>query len=126
MTCYKKANIPGSANCLECTRGFDNQLSQVRMPTRLLRRTVMDFLHEDFQLTTDQTVVVTLDQQANVMLLDDIEFQNYRAGRGFKYFGGLVTQSPARLSPPHTGHWHLVMDLGGASGTLRHSVTVVG
>jgi hypothetical protein len=34
----------------------------------------MDFLHQDFQLTPDQTVVVTVDQQANVMLLDDIQF----------------------------------------------------
>ncbi len=86
----------------------------------------MDFLHQDFHLSSDQTVVVTLDKQANVMLLDDSQFQNYRAGRGFRYHGGLVKQSPVHLSPPHSGHWHLVIDLGGASGTLRHSVTVVG
>jgi hypothetical protein len=86
----------------------------------------MDYLHQDFHLTSNQTVVVELDRQANVMLLDDIHYQNYRSGRQFKYFGGLAEQSPVHLSPPHAGHWHLVIDLGGASGTLRHSITVIG
>lgn len=86
----------------------------------------MDFLHQDFQIGPEQTVEVELDQQANAMLLDDIQYDNYRHGRQFTYFGGLAKQSPVHLSPPHTGHWHLVIDLGGAAGTLRHSVRVLG
>lgn len=86
----------------------------------------MDYLHQDFQIGQDQTIEVSLDRQANVILLDDTQYQNYRQGRQFSYIGGLAEQSPFHVSPPHFGHWHLVIDLGGASGTLRHSVRVIG
>lgn len=86
----------------------------------------MDYLHQDFQIRPDQTVEVELDKQANVMLLDDIQYDNYRHGRQFRYLGGLAKQSPVHLSPPHSGHWHLVIDLGGAAGSLRHAIRVLG
>ena len=86
----------------------------------------MGFLHQDFHLTPDQVVVVTVDRQANVMLLDDNQYQNYSHGRQFHYHGGLAEQSPVHLSPPHTGRWHVVIDLGGADGAIRHSIRVLG
>lgn len=85
----------------------------------------MDFLHSDFHGGRDDVVLVTLDRQANVMLLDDSNFAAYRQGRQFSYFGGWMTNSPVRLAPPHHGHWHVVVDLGGNSGTIRASIRVV-
>jgi len=85
----------------------------------------MNFLHNDFHGGHDDVVLVTLDSQANVMLLDDINFSAYRDGRSFNYFGGWATQSPVRLSPPHSSHWHVVVDLGGYSGTVRASIRIV-
>jgi hypothetical protein len=86
----------------------------------------MDFLHTDFHGGRDTVVLVTLDGRANVMLLDDLNFSAYQGGRAFNYFGGWATTSPVRLVPPHTDHWHVVVDLGGASGTVRASVRIVG
>ena len=85
----------------------------------------MDFLHTEFHGGNDDVVLVTLDSQANVMLLDDINFSAYRDGRSFNYFGGWATKSPTRLVPPHGSHWHVVVDLGGASGTVRASIRIV-
>ena len=85
----------------------------------------MDFLHNEFHGGRDDVVLVTLDTQANVMLLDDGNFSAYRNGRSFHYFGGWATNSPVRLTPPHSGHWHVVVDLGGNSGTIRASIRVV-
>jgi hypothetical protein len=85
----------------------------------------MGFLHKELDLSGENTVIVTVDRQANVMLLDDTAFQSYQRGRQFRYYGGLVKQSPFHVSPPHAGRWHLVIDLGGTSGTVRHSIRVV-
>ena len=85
----------------------------------------MDFLHTEFHGGPGEVVLVTLDCQANVMLLDEINFSGYRDGRSFNYLGGWATKSPVRLAPSHTGHWHVVVDLGGASETVRASIRIV-
>lgn len=84
----------------------------------------MDFLHTEFYGSRDDMVLVTLDKQANVMLLDDSSFAAYRQGRTFNYYGGWMAGSPVRLVPPHQGHWNVVVDLGGNSGTIRASIRI--
>lgn len=84
----------------------------------------MNFLHYDLHLGSSDVVEVRLDKQANVRLLDAHNFGQYKAGRKHQYRGGLVKQSPFRISPPHAGHWHLVVDLGGYAGKVKASVQV--
>jgi hypothetical protein len=84
----------------------------------------MNFLHSEFQLSSADVVVVTLDKQANVLLLDDSNFSDYKNGRQYTYYGGLAKQSPVRLRPPHSGHWNLVIDLGGYGGTVSASTRI--
>ena len=86
----------------------------------------MNFLHADFWIGADDVVIVTLDRQANAMLLDDANFNAYRHGRSFSYYGGWVTKSPARLSPPHHSHWHVVVDMGASGGIVRAGIRVAG
>jgi hypothetical protein len=85
----------------------------------------MNFLHYDFQLSPDDSVEVVLDKAVNVRLLDELNFQKYRDGQEHKYYGGLAKISPVRLRPPHAGHWHLVIDLGGFPGTVNASVHAI-
>lgn len=69
------------------------------------------------------TVVVALEGSvANVLLLDDANYSHYRAGRPFRYAGGMFRQSPARVRVPRDGHWHLIVDLGGFRGRVRADV----
>jgi hypothetical protein len=84
----------------------------------------MDHLHYDLQLVDGDVVVVTLDKQANVQLLDDMNYNCYQRGEKFHYFGGLVQHSPLRLPAPHAGRWHVAIDLGGQAGTVQASVNV--
>ena len=86
----------------------------------------MNFLHTEFAGGPERVVVVTLDHQANVMLLDDTAFASYRNGDRFNYYGGWATKSPVQLRPPSSGHWHVIVDLGGRSGQVRASVRIVG
>ncbi len=85
----------------------------------------MNFLHTDFWGDADDVVLVTLDGQANVLLIDDANFPAYRQGRSFSYYGGWATRSPVRLSPPHHGHWHVVVDVGGYGGSVRAGVRII-
>lgn len=85
----------------------------------------MNFLNYDLQLDANDVVEVTIDRQANVRLLDEINFLNYRNGERHTYYGGLAKVSPVHLRPPHAGHWHLVIDLGGYAGVVRASVRTI-
>jgi hypothetical protein len=85
----------------------------------------MNYLHYDLNLQSNDVVEVTLDKQANVRLLDDTNYSLYKRGERHKFYGGLATKSPSRLAAPHAGHWHLVIDLGGYSGTVNASVRTV-
>lgn len=84
----------------------------------------MNFLHYEFDLQSDDVVEVTLDKQANVRLLDTLNYHAYKRGIQHKYYGGLAKTSPIILNPPHAGHWHVVIDLGGFSGTVKASVVI--
>ena len=85
----------------------------------------MNFLNYDLQLSSGDVVEVTLDKQANVRLLDDTNYSYYQRGERHTYYGGLATKSPTHLRPPHSGHWHVVIDLGGYAGTVNASVRVI-
>ncbi|MBW3595972.1 MAG: DUF1883 domain-containing protein [Planctomycetes bacterium] len=85
----------------------------------------MNFLHYEFDLDANDAVEVVLDKQANVRLMDDANFNQYRRGAQHRYFGGLAKESPVTLAPPHAGHWHLVIDLGGYAGSVSASARIL-
>jgi len=85
----------------------------------------VNHLHYDLNLQLGDVVEVTLDKQANVRLLDDTNYSQYRNGAKHRYYGGLATKSPVQLRAPHPGHWHLVIDLGGRAGSVRASVRTI-
>jgi hypothetical protein len=85
----------------------------------------MNYLHYEVDAGPDEVIEVTLDKQANVLLLDDPNYRDYQAGRSYRYHGGLATVSPVRLRPPHSGPWHVVVDLGGYPGSVRASVETI-
>ena len=82
----------------------------------------MKYLHYEVNAGPNDTIVVHLDRQANVRIMDSHNFAKYRAGRSFQYRGGRAVKSPVCLNPPQRGHWHVVIDMGGARGSVRASV----
>jgi len=85
----------------------------------------MNFLHYEVDVATGGVVEITLDKQANVRVLDAGNYARYQRGEQHTYYGGLAKESPVRITPPHGGHWHVVIDLGGYSGTVRASINVL-
>ena len=85
----------------------------------------MNFLHRDLQLTEGDVVEVTLDHAANVQLLDAANYEQYAQGKPYRYHGGYAKDSPVNLAVPSPGRWHLVVDLGGGTGSVRASYRVL-
>lgn len=85
----------------------------------------MQFLHWEFDASPQNVILVNLDKQANVRLLDAYNFGRYRRGETHRYFGGHAKASPVRLTPPHYGHWYVVVDLGGYGGSVQASARML-
>jgi hypothetical protein len=83
---------------------------------------IMKYIYNDLgEQQHDCCVIAHLrGSAANVILLDEANFDRYRFGKPFEYSGGLCTRTPAQLQIPEDGHWYLVIDCGG----YRHHVHV--
>jgi hypothetical protein len=86
---------------------------------------VGQYLYKDYHLDAGDIVHVAIDTQANVIVLDESNYQNYRSGRSFKHLGGFYKTSPINIVVPSTGHWYVVIDLGGGSATIRYSINII-
>ena len=84
----------------------------------------MQFQHYDLgHMAVGEAVEVTLaGNAANVLLLDSANLNHFRHGRQYRYFGGQQTCSVGHLRIPNSGHWHVVIHLGGYTGRVRSSV----
>lgn len=85
----------------------------------------MEHLHTEVDAGPDDVIEVTLNHQANIKLLDSINYQSYKQGRAYRGLGLSAKRSPVRLSPPRSAHWHVVIDLGGYAGVVRAAVQVI-
>ncbi|MYA43299.1 MAG: DUF1883 domain-containing protein [Gemmatimonadetes bacterium] len=87
----------------------------------------MKFTHYKLGHVAAGTVAeVTLQgSAANVRLMDQSNFNNYRAGRRHRYQGGLAKRSPVRLQVPRSGTWHVTVDMQGLRGTVRSGMRII-
>ena len=87
----------------------------------------MKFVHHDLgNRSGGEIVEITLSgNAANVRLMDSSNFSSYKGGRRHKYTGGLAKKSPVRLRIPHSGHWHVAVDLIGLGGSVRSSARII-
>ena len=86
----------------------------------------MQFIHTDLGYRQRGEIVeVTLSSGANVRLMDSSNFSSYKSGRSHRYAGGLARRSPVRLAIPHSGHWHVAVDMQGLRGSTRAGVRVL-
>lgn len=86
----------------------------------------MQYIQHDLgNRKSGETVEVTLDNAANVRLLDNANFQAYRNGRRHRYQGGLARKSPIHLQIPRSGRWFVVVDMVGLRGQVKSSARIL-
>lgn len=69
--------------------------------------------------------LVDCSHQCNVLIMTDTNFRNYKNGRRYRYYGGFYNRLPAQISVPNTDNWNIVLDLGGRSANIRHSIRII-
>ena len=85
----------------------------------------MNYLFKDFYGGPNNLVQVVLEGGwANVMLLDDTNYNNYINERQFQYHGGKSDISPYNIRPPYQGHWYVVVDRGGYPGNINVKINI--
>jgi hypothetical protein len=65
---------------------------------------------------------VELDRAANVFLVDSSNFSAFKAGRSFRYYGGLIKRSPHDFVIPRAGRWYVVAHSWGLRYPARISI----
>lgn len=84
-----------------------------------------NFIHSRDHYNSGEVIVLDCDTQCNFMLLDDTNFHSYKNGRANNYYGGFFKMFPAKITVPSTGHWNIVIDLGGGSANIKYSLSVI-
>lgn len=87
----------------------------------------MNFQHYDLgYLQAGEVVRIRLQgNAANVRLMDEMNFSNYRNGRRYRCIGGIAQKSLIDLVIPNPGSWHLAIDMLGLRGTVRSAIEVI-
>lgn len=83
----------------------------------------MEFIRSEFQASSGDVVVVSLDRQANVRLFDATNFSRFQSGQNCEFIGGRALRSPIRLSVPRSGTWYVVIEEWGV-GTIRYGIQI--
>jgi hypothetical protein len=81
-------------------------------------------VHEQQYLNAGDVVIVDFDTQCNVMVMDDINFRNFKSGRKFEYHGGFYDKRPAQIKVPRTGNWNIYID-GWGTGQLKYEISYI-
>jgi len=84
-----------------------------------------NYLVSELDVGPEEIVEVKLSAPANVMLLTASDYTKYRNNEQFGYYGGYYdNELTVNLTPPHQGHWYLVVDLGGRPGRVSAYVNI--
>lgn len=65
---------------------------------------------------------VELSAGANVFLVDSSNFNAFKSGRDFRYYGGLIERTPHDFVVPNAGHWYIVAHTWGLRNSSRINV----
>jgi hypothetical protein len=85
----------------------------------------MNYLVFEVDAYPADTIRVQLEQQCNVQVMDYTNYQRYKLGQKHDFIGGNVTKTPFLIKAPHFAHWYVVIDLGGAAGSLKAKVELI-
>jgi hypothetical protein len=85
----------------------------------------MNHLHKQLELTELDVLKVHLTNPAQVMLMDDENYERYRAEQEYDYYGSLVKRSPFAMRAPHSGSWHLVIEQADPARDVAVNVQII-
>ena len=84
----------------------------------------MKYSYKEGNFKKGDILSIVIDRKVNVYLMDNVNFARYKNDNSCEYYGGGANSSPYNITVPRTGHWYIVIDLGGGTGILNYSIKV--
>ena len=84
----------------------------------------MKYSYKEGNFRKGDILSIVIDRKVNIYLMDNINFSRYKNNNSCEYYGGTANNSPYNITVPRTGHWYIVIDLGGGTGILNYSIRV--
>jgi hypothetical protein len=85
----------------------------------------MNYLHYKFKADPNNDVKVTLNQKANVFLLDTADYYKYRLGKSYRPTAEYTDVTSLHVKVPHKSTWHILIEHGDYfKGTIKATVDV--
>lgn len=84
----------------------------------------MKYSYEEGNFRKDDILSIKIDRKVNIYLMDNSNFSRYKNNWNFEHYGGAANTSPYNIKVPRTGHWYIIIDLGGGTGILNYSIKV--
>ena len=84
----------------------------------------MKYSYEEGNFKKGDILSIAIDRKVNIYLMDNLNFARYKNSNSCEYFGSTANSSPYNITVPRTGHWYIVIDLGGGTGILNYSIKV--
>jgi hypothetical protein len=85
----------------------------------------MNHLHKHLELDEFDMLKVHLTNPAQVMLMDDENYEFYLAEEEYDYYGSLVKRSPFAMRTPYSGSWHLVIEQANPGQDVAVNVQII-
>lgn len=76
-------------------------------------------------LSAGKTVSVKINQQAHVALLDTTNFQRYVNRQRYRHYGGLQSYQKERYRIPYPGEWHVIINIGASSRSIKSEIQII-
>ena len=69
-------------------------------------------------------IEVTLDQAANIRIMDEDNYNNFKNRQSYSAIIYFITTSPFKIKLPRSAHWYVVVDPEDQPGSVVSSVKV--
>ena len=121
----QKGRSPYPRSIREPYRAPVTPITNARDPIDFTSTGIIPHIQERFYSRRGDLLQVWIDQRANVLLMDKVNYMHYLSGQNFSYLGGEAVISPVEIAIPASGHWRLVVDLGGLTGAINVKARII-
>ena len=84
----------------------------------------MSYLHSKVNLRDGESIRVTISRAANVQVMDTHNYNLFKRGKRYRFYGGYYRSSPCLIKPSGcAGQWHVVIN--GFTGRIQTGVATI-
>ena len=85
----------------------------------------MKYSYKGGKFNKGDKLKIKITKRANIHLMNQSNFDKFRDGKRYGYYGGVAVYSPYTMTIPNDGYWYVVVKpVAKMAGTLDFSMSV--